>query len=276
MIITQDLYDRWITNRLVNPKTGKRIDPNARRGVYAEFVKYAKQHDWDLKELEYTDTNDIVDLSDCKNTTDPVSYDDLTQLSSKDVLKLGSVDNVHCYTIETMFNYYKSSLTTKIPMKDPINPSYKLTDTDIKHLIRKIKCKYPQWTIPRNRRSKRRTTYLIYHEDSYESELTKFNLVNGTSFERLSFYHLSILDLALSCEIDLGMIPAFVEGDFADATNTTSATVLQSIYSLWNEQRLMETLRCSLYRTFEYWIDEEMNFNRKGFNDLAYEIEQLI
>jgi hypothetical protein len=68
--------------------------------------------------------------TNCKNQEDPILMDPYEESSAEDLMGLVRLGSGFCYTSDSLDNHVKSSIERKIPIKDMINPSYRLDAAD--------------------------------------------------------------------------------------------------------------------------------------------------
>ena len=63
----------------------------------------------------------------CHNTEDPVSLESYAEMDLKDLRSLVRLGSGFCYTAEALDDHIKSSIERDVPVKNMMNPSYRLT-----------------------------------------------------------------------------------------------------------------------------------------------------
>lgn len=66
----------------------------------------------------------------CHNTEDPVSLESFAEIDLKDLRSLVRLGSGFCYTVDGLDDHIKSSLERDVPVKNMLNPSYRLTARD--------------------------------------------------------------------------------------------------------------------------------------------------
>lgn len=66
----------------------------------------------------------------CSNQEDPVTLEDYKDAELKDLRSIVKLGSGFCYTVDTIDQQIKSSIERGVPIKDILNPSYRLDDKD--------------------------------------------------------------------------------------------------------------------------------------------------
>ena len=66
----------------------------------------------------------------CSNQEDPATLEDYKDLELKDLRSLVKLGSGFCYTVDTIDHHIKSSIERDVPIKDILNPSYRLDAKD--------------------------------------------------------------------------------------------------------------------------------------------------
>lgn len=158
----------------------------------------------------------------------------------KSIVAIGSGRKKHCYMLDTIFGVYKTAVLDNQPVKDPLDPSYILTDAEIKTIDRMMKKRDPSYQPPRR-------TMMNYK--GYELDISP----DG------NYFRLKIVRRGRMA-MDLGYIPGNIEATNTGSSDTTSATMIAALRELWDQRRMLrsaEPLRVNgmihLRKTKAYW-----------------------
>jgi len=66
----------------------------------------------------------------CANQEDPIMFDPYADADLKDLRSLVKLGSGFCYTVDTLDQHIKSSIERGVPIKDILNPSYRLDKRD--------------------------------------------------------------------------------------------------------------------------------------------------
>src|SRR5258707_136990 len=113
MSFTEEECRSWLVNKCVNPKTNRKINPLAKNGLYLKLQTACKER------------NLFVDLEQCWNDEDPITFDDLKTKTSDEIIMIASSHNTkkHCFLVESLFQYYQTQIMSNLPVRNPVDPS---------------------------------------------------------------------------------------------------------------------------------------------------------
>jgi 2-cysteine adaptor domain. len=237
------ICDKWLNEKTINPATGRRIKPTGK--IYKRFEKLCES---------------------CWNDEDPITFENLKDKPPEEVIMVGNGKKKHCFLIESLYEYYKTQTISNLPVKNPVDNSYKISTKEIKELVRKMKRLHPDLVPIKSQRKK--SCYLLkYQNISYTIPKV------GTK----EFFNIYLLKKNYRIIVLLGVIPSFVEIEHTNSSDLTSATVLNKLYELHERNRLMSDNCCAVHLGFKPndWF-EGSRFKLERLENLAREIDQLL
>jgi hypothetical protein len=283
LFLTQKEHEKWLKDKSINPITGRKIVPGGR--VYKQLENHkivdAKIcEEWEKNKNANPFTGSKINSSTrkrleklcinsekCWNTKDPISLDDLDEKLSDEIIMIGSGPKKHRFLVENLYEYYKTQLLSNLPIRNPIDNISKLTDNEIKELVRKMKQIDPQ--ITKIKISRKKSTYsIIYHMVAYH--ISNVGLVD--------FFNIFLIKKRNIMLKFLGLIPAFIDNNNIQSTDLTSFTMLVKLAELNEKNRLItENFLCNIHMIHnpQDWF-ENNRFNYEKFENLSYEIDQLL
>jgi hypothetical protein len=280
MMISLEDHAEWLKNKNFNPITGKRISSSVKNGVYSKFERITKIRDIDgcYKWLEnktvnpitgrkikptgrlYKQFNNLCSERSCWNDNDPITFDDLRTVPSKELIMIGKGEKKHCFLVESLYEYYKTQTKSNMPVRNPVDSSARLTHDEIKELTSKMKRLHPD--TKKIRKHPRRNIYKLMYQETPD------------------FYHIFLINRKNEIEVNLGVIPSFLGIEETGSTDRTSATVLSKLFELHENGRLLTShhICCNIHLGFKPkdWFDDNGRFKMERFQNLAYEIDQLL
>lgn len=198
----------------------------------------------------------------CSNDSDPVMMTDFKNMNRNElrsIVAIGSGRKKHCYLLDTIFGVYKTAVMDNQPVKDPLDPSYILTNAEIGMIDRMMLKRDPSYRPPKR-------TKMNYK--GYELDISP----DG------NYFRLRIVRRGRMA-MDLGYIPGNIEASDTGSTDTTSATMIAALRELWDQRRMLrsaEPLRVvgtiHLRKTKDFWRGAD-RLNK--FRELMAEIQRF-
>jgi len=307
MDFTAEDCEKWLKNKSINPKTGRKINPNAKNGIYSKLEKActhppanefsdkdcekwlknksinpktgrkinpnAKTGIYSKLEKVCKSTNELLLM--CWNSEDPITFDPLEDKTINEIITISSSDKIkkYCFLVESLFTYYKTQLAENLPIRNPVDPSRLLTNAEIKRLIEKMKKIDPKAVKKLTKiKGPLRLTHQVRIADMFHPRRRSFE-----------FYEIMLENIETDTLVErLGIIPGFVDPRDSGSTDVSSAVVLAKLYELWEKNRLMVTINppvcCNVHLRFVVadWFDDAGRFRMDLFEELAYEIDLLL
>lgn len=207
-------------------------------------------------------TPSLANLSaKCSNDTDPImltNFKNMNRNELKSIVAIGRGEKKHCFLLDTIYRVYETAVRDNQPVKDPLDPSYILSDAEIRTINRMMKKRDPSYVPPRR-------TLMNYK--GYELNITP----DG------NYFRLKIVRSGRMA-MDLGYIPGDVEATNTGSTDTTSATMVAALRELWDQRRMLrsvEPLRVNgmihLRKQKTFWRTNKI----QKFRDLMGEIQRF-
>lgn len=226
-------------NKNVNPTTKRKLKING-----PSFKKF--QNKW--KELG--------------SFVDPITREDISFDSpSENLILVGR--GLTFFTIESLFEFVEFKKKENEPVTNPVNPSEKISENEIKEVVEKMKKKYPERNLNFSEFVVPCHWILRYH----------FHKKNG-----FSFYHLIAYDVIEGVAFEIAFIPEFIDVKDSGETNVTSASVLCNLFQLWEKGFLFDfkkkTKKIVTY-SLEDWMTPN-GFNFELFKEFAKKNEELL
>ena len=128
--ITKKQCQSWIDNAGTDPITGRFIKPSGSR--FSTLINACKKHGIIIPIPKQS----FMELHKSYNDEDVITmtpFDECEDDEYQYIVKLGSGN---CYLLDSIYDLYsKNNLLQKKTTTDPLNPSYRLSDSDIKKII---------------------------------------------------------------------------------------------------------------------------------------------
>jgi len=160
----------------------------------------------------------------CSNDADPVmmtNFKNMNREELRSIVAIGSGRKKHCYLLDTIFGVYKTAVMDNQPVKDPLDPSYILTNAEIQTIDRMMLKRDPSYRPPKR-------TLMNYR--GHELDISQ----DG------NFFRLKIVRRGRTV-MDLGYIPGNIEAANTGSTDTTSATMIAALRELWDQRRMLRS-----------------------------------
>ena len=141
--ITKKQCQSWIDNAGTDPITGRFIKPSGSR--FSTLINACKKHGIIIPIPKQS----FMELHKSYNDEDAITmtpFDEYEDDEYQYIVKLGSGN---CYLLDSIYDLYsKNKLFLKPTTTDPLNPSYRLSDSDIKKIIEYKKIINPSFSEP--------------------------------------------------------------------------------------------------------------------------------
>jgi hypothetical protein len=86
----------------------------------------------------------------CTNEVDPITLEPFGEMSDEQLKSIVVIGKNHCYLLESIYQFYLDAIRSyKIP-KDPLDPSHRLTQTEIYNIKQKVKERDPNYVPLKN------------------------------------------------------------------------------------------------------------------------------
>lgn len=150
------------------------------------------------------------------------NFKNMNREDLKSIVAIGRGEKKHCYMLDTIYKVYETAVKDNQPVKDPLDPSYILSDAEIRTINRMMKKRNPRYVPPRR-------TMMNYR--GYELDITP----DG------NYFHLKIVRSGHTA-MDLGFIPGNVETSNTGSADTTSAAMIAGLRELWDQRRMLRSV----------------------------------
>ena len=186
----------------------------------------------------------------CHNTEDPVSLESYADMDLKDLRSLVRLGSGFCYTAEGLDDHIKSSIERDVPVKNMMNPSYRLTARNYGAILKQARIKRKTYKLPV------RTTELLP---------THYKLYIGIISEP-QFKYVFLYDERKTIPVPGGFVdygPAIPEGGWLGYIPATGTTTLEKLIKkaflagrLFNKaSRPFGCCRVHVKKGKDYWSD---------------------
>ena len=101
-------------------------------------------------------------VANCRNQEDPIMMDPYVEGSIEDMRSLLKLGSGFCYTAETLDHHVKSSIERGVPIKDMLNPAYRLDAADFGALEEAAKRAKKTYKLPLEPSEKPATHYKLF------------------------------------------------------------------------------------------------------------------
>lgn len=239
--------EQWEQNKSINPVTGRKIKVNG--PTYKKMEKRCER-------------------LQCWNDEDPISFDNLKEKKPDEIIMIGKGNKKHCFLVEGLYNYYKNQTESNLPVRNPVDSSSRLTELEVKSLIKKMKKINPD--TPSLIKKRKKSLYTLRYQEDFH-QISDVGLVG--------FFIIYLWKKNKS--IFIGTIPSSIEIKHTGSTDLTSATILKRLFELHDDNRLLfresPLSCCNIHFRFspQDWFDGN-RLKLERFKNLAYEIDQLL
>lgn len=164
-------------------------------------------------------------LTKCNNDTDPITLEEFADLDLEDletIVKIGSGEKKNCYTLENIFEHYRTLLENNRLPFDPLNPSHYITTKEWNQITKLIRKKHPEIKIKRN--APRVPRNLRIH-------------ISPIFF--INYFGISVSDSNTGNIASLGYIPSDIDPIDTGSQDYSSAIAVQLLMDLWDKGKLL-------------------------------------
>lgn len=244
---------KFMANQRINPKTGRRIAQGKK--VYMKFMA-ACEH---FRVTAGSGIDNILQDLDktCFNDADPILLEEFKDMSLdelKTIVKIGKGERKNCYLVDTILQHHSEHVKTGKNTRDPMNPSYVLTPSeiaDIKRIKRNID---PSWMSPKR---------------AVIPQYRGLNLVFTPTVGRtrtgaiVPLLHIWVVRTSNDETLfNLGYFPNDIEAHHTGSVDYTTSVAMYLVRRLWEQRKLLfgdaEPYRCCtvhLRKGKDYWVD---------------------
>ena len=201
----------------------------------------------------------------CHNDADPITMDNFEDMSLEDLQNLvliGLGEKKNCYVLENIYQVYKTAVESKKPVKDPMDPSYELTEAEIKTINKKMKAKDPSYKPPKYVSPKP-------YPKGYELVIDYSPIYQG-------YFTIKVMKNT-HVKFDLGLLPGWVESNHTKSADYTTGVLLANIRELWEKKKFMDGIthccNVNLRKNYSYWQGSSW---KQRFIDLCNEVKTLL
>lgn len=201
----------------------------------------------------------------CHNDADPITmenFEDMTVEELNNLVLIGEGEKKNCYILENIYQVYKTAVETKKPVKDPMDPSYELSDAEIKMINKMMKAKDAKYKPPKYVSPKP-------YPKGYELSIDYSPMYQG-------YFTIKVMKNT-QVKFDLGLIPGWVEVNHTKSADYTTGVLLANIRELWEKKKFMDGVShcCSvnLRRNYSYWQGAGW---KQRFIDLCNQVKNVL
>jgi hypothetical protein len=256
-------------DKILNPKTNRCVNRNGVLGkklVAEAKAKVAKKSN-SPKSLPRTKSSILKNLIEtCNNDYEPILMENFSDMSEEDlklIVHIGEGSKKNCYHIDTIYEIYKNAVLSKKPAKDPMNPSYTLSENDIKLINKTMKLRDPKYKSPKytSPRAYPRGWDLIIDMETNHAGI---------------FFHIRVKKETRT-KFDLGLVPGWIEINHTGSSDYTTGVLLTNIRELWDKKKLLsddlKTCHLNINYNYTYWLGSTW---KQRFIDLCEVVKEKL
>ena len=196
----------------------------------------------------------------CNNDADPISMDafaDMTVDQLNSLVKIGKGLKKNCYLLDNIYQMYKTAVLSKKTIRDPMDPSHTLTQTEIDDINAKMKFLNPNHVPPKYILPKPYPAgYTLVIQ--IVNDMFTIKVMNGTKVIH-----------------DFGVVPAWIETHHTGSADHTSGVLVSNLQDIWDKRllKLEGSGNLPLRKSRIYW---QGNTWKTRFIELCNKVKEVL